>query len=135
MNQAKCTDLFAIHPKCPNMVVSRRKYDPGKKCLKQKASTEGPSPSGKEKKRDSQRKQGTTSTPEGTIVPMPENSDSDDDSLPDPFGEAAQKEENPEDDISSKAYFTKPLPENFTIENIIITYLFCVKPLQPSIFM
>ena len=38
MSQAKCTDLFAIHPKKLHMAVLGRKYDPGKNVSKCKST-------------------------------------------------------------------------------------------------
>ena len=59
-------------------VSGRRKYDPGKKGSKRKASTGEPSTSGK-RKTDSPEKEDDTPTPEGATAPMPENGDSDGD--------------------------------------------------------
>ena len=49
LSQATITGYFTVHPKKLHMVVSRRKYDPGKKHPKHKTNTTTPAPTKKHK--------------------------------------------------------------------------------------
>ena len=89
MSQAKCTDLFVVHPEKLHVAVSGWKYDPGKKVPKCK-SMEPPLAIQKKQDRPSKEKTETTGPTKKskttTTAPNDQSSELDtDDSLPDPF--------------------------------------------------
>ena len=94
MSQAKVADNFAVHPKKLHLVVSGRKYGPGKKLTKSCKISETPKTTPKKAKKNLQdqpkgnteENQPTTSTQDD---PVDVDSDKD---LPDPFGEQQHDE-------------------------------------------
>ena len=89
MSQAKCTDLFTIHPKKLHMAVLGQKHDPGKKVSKCKSMEPLLATQKKQDKTNTEKAEMTGPTKEAdaaTMTPDDEISELDtDDSLPDPF--------------------------------------------------
>ena len=116
MSQAKCADLFTVHPKKLHMAVLERKYDPGKKVLQCKSTELSPATPKTQKKTTPEKTESTEPT-EGTDVattaPDDEFSDLDtDESLLDSFGTSGKAHNDllnqPVDDKSGKSFSTKP---------------------------
>ena len=89
MSQAKCANLFAVHPKKLHMAVSGHKYGPGKKVSKCKSMEPLLATQKKQEKTTMEKTEMTGPTKEAdaaTMAPDDEISKLDtDDSLPDPF--------------------------------------------------
>ena len=97
MSQAKVADNFAVHPKKLHLMVSGRKYDPGKKPTKCKIS-ETPKTTPKKAKKNLQdqpqdQQKGTTEENQSTMSTQDDPVDvKSDEDLPDPFGEQQHDE-------------------------------------------
>ena len=93
MSRAKVADNFAVHPKKLHLVVSGRKYDPGRKPTKCKISETPKTTPKKAKKNAQEQLKGNTEENQPTMSTQddPVDVDSDKD-LPDPFEEQQHDE-------------------------------------------